>query len=64
MGAYAAKWGIRPEGVEDFRIEQGLEVERPSTLWVPVKRPPGEGSYEAPVGGDVVPVLEGTVSFP
>lgn len=64
LGAYLAECGLLPAGGEGFFIEQGLEMQRPSRLWVEVKRPPGGRPHEVRVGGQVVPILEGTLSGP
>ena len=50
------------EGTNHFISEQGAEMDRPSTLHLLVDRAGGEVT-RVRVGGQVVPVLEGTVRF-
>ena len=50
------------EGTNHFISEQGAEMDRPSTLHLLVDRAGGEVT-RVRVGGQVVPVVEGTVRF-
>ncbi len=64
LGAYLVHHGAVPvqEGTNHFVIEQGAEMNRPSTLYLLVDSFGGQVA-RVRVGGQVVPVLEGTVRF-
>ncbi|MBI4278645.1 MAG: PhzF family phenazine biosynthesis protein [Armatimonadetes bacterium] len=58
LGAYLAHHRALPAD-EAFLISQGVEMHRPSLLWVDVNENPGGGPATVRVGGQVVPVMEG-----
>jgi trans-2,3-dihydro-3-hydroxyanthranilate isomerase len=64
LGAYLVFHEAVPvsEGTNHFLSEQGAEMGRPSTLFLLVDRSGGEVT-RVRVGGQVVPVIEGTVRF-
>jgi len=64
LGAYLVHHEAVPvaEGTNHFLSEQGAEMGRPSTLFLLVDRSGGEVT-RVRVGGQVVPVVEGTVRF-
>jgi trans-2,3-dihydro-3-hydroxyanthranilate isomerase len=52
-----------PEGQTPYRIEQGVEMGRPSVLAARVEAAGGTGT-EAYVAGEVVPIASGTIAVP
>jgi len=64
LGAYLVKHGAVPvtEPTTHIVSEQGIEVSRPSTLFLEIDSTGGEPGAVR-VGGQVVPVIEGTVCF-
>lgn len=63
LGAYLARHGLLPdEPVSSFAIEQGLEMLRPSRIYIEVGRVNGE-IVTLRIGGDSVLVGEGTISW-
>ena len=64
LGAYLAKWKVLPEEkLGDFSIEQGLEMGRPSMLYVNVEVK-GGNPIKVKVGGYSVTLLKGTLRLP
>ena len=64
LGAYLAKWKVLPEEkLGDFSIEQGLEMGRPSMLYVNVEVK-DENPVKVKVGGYSVTLLKGTLRLP
>jgi len=64
LGAYLVHHRAVPvaDATNHFLSEQGAEMGRPSTLFLLVDRSRGEVT-RVRVGGQVVPVVEGTVHF-
>ncbi len=61
LGAYLAVHGSLPAERKTFVVEQGIEMGRPSQVWVEVGRD-GRGMPEViRVGGTSVPVISGTI---
>ncbi len=60
LGAYLAQWRELPDDgpVVSFTIEQGYEIDRPSTIWVEVTREQAAAT-KVRVGGAAVTVLRG-----
>ena len=58
LGAYAARYGLVSE--EQFIVEQGIEMGRPSQIYVIVRRA-GETFTELKIGGQAVIVGEGEI---
>jgi trans-2,3-dihydro-3-hydroxyanthranilate isomerase len=63
LGAYLAASGLVPDGTTDYRIQQGAEIGRPSTLYGTVTASGGTVS-EVRVRGDVVPIAIGEITPP
>ncbi len=64
LGAYLAKWKVLPEEkLGDFSVEQGLEMGRPSMLYVNVEVKDGN-PVKVKVGGYSVTLLKGTLRLP
>jgi trans-2,3-dihydro-3-hydroxyanthranilate isomerase len=63
LGGYLAKADGRSEGVLSWVVGQGVEVGRPSTLYVEAERLGGETSAVR-VGGSAVFVSEGSMTVP
>ncbi len=61
LGAYLAAHGVLPRGQASFVIEQGLEMGRPSQIWVEVARDSTGMPTGIRVGGRTVPVIRGTI---
>lgn len=59
LAAYLSKHRVLGGAVVDTAVEQGVEMGRPSRLYLRAK-PAGGGGLEVHVGGRVVPVAEGT----
>jgi len=63
FGVYLAASGLVPEGTTEYRIEQGAEIGRPSTLYGAVTTEGGSVS-KVTVRGGVVPVATGEITPP
>jgi trans-2,3-dihydro-3-hydroxyanthranilate isomerase len=63
LGAYLAVHGILPRDRESFVIEQGVEMGRPSRIWVGVERDAAGMPTAIRVGGSTVPVIAGTIQL-
>jgi trans-2,3-dihydro-3-hydroxyanthranilate isomerase len=63
LGAYLAVHGILPAKQISFMIEQGIEMGRPSQIWVEVVRDATGMPATIRVGGSTVPVIRGTIEI-
>jgi trans-2,3-dihydro-3-hydroxyanthranilate isomerase len=63
LGAYLAAHGVLPRDRSSFVIEQGVEMGRPSRIWVEVTRDDGGMPARIRVGGTTVPVVRGTITI-
>jgi trans-2,3-dihydro-3-hydroxyanthranilate isomerase len=63
FGVYLAASGLVPDGTTDYRIHQGAEIGRPSTLYGTVTTDGGSVSAVT-VRGGVVPVATGEITPP
>lgn len=63
LGAYLAVHGILPKTQTAFVLEQGIEMGRPSRLWVEVIRDATGMPTTLRVGGTTVPVIRGTIEM-
>lgn len=61
LGAYLAAHGLLPRDRSAFFIEQGIEMDRPSRIWVEVGRGGDGVPVTIRVGGSTVPVIRGTI---
>ncbi|HEX7548043.1 MAG TPA: PhzF family phenazine biosynthesis protein [Candidatus Methylomirabilis sp.] len=61
LGAYLAVHGVLPRERKSFVIEQGIEMGRPSRIWVEVSRDAAGLPTTIRVGGSTVPVIRGTI---
>jgi trans-2,3-dihydro-3-hydroxyanthranilate isomerase len=61
LGAYLAVHGVLPKTQTAFMLEQGIEMGRPSRLWVEVVRDATGMPTTLRVGGTTVPVIRGTI---
>jgi trans-2,3-dihydro-3-hydroxyanthranilate isomerase len=61
LGAYLAVHGVLPKTQTAFVLEQGIEMGRPSRLWVEVIRDAAGMPTTVRVGGTTVPVIRGTI---
>ena len=61
LGAYLAVHGVLPKNQTWFVLEQGIEMGRPSRLWVEVVRDATGMPKTLRVGGTTVPVIRGTI---
>jgi trans-2,3-dihydro-3-hydroxyanthranilate isomerase len=61
LGAYLAVHGILPKTQTAFMLEQGIEMGRPSRIWVEVIRDALGMPATIRVGGTTVPVIRGTI---
>jgi trans-2,3-dihydro-3-hydroxyanthranilate isomerase len=61
LGAYLAVHGVLPKTQTAFVVEQGIEMGRPSRLWVEVIRDATDMPTTIRVGGTTVPVIRGTI---
>lgn len=61
LGAYLAAHGVLPTTQTAFVLEQGIEMGRPSRLWVEVVRDATGMPTTIRVGGTTVPVIRGTI---
>jgi trans-2,3-dihydro-3-hydroxyanthranilate isomerase len=62
LGAYLAVHGVLPKTQTAFALEQGIEMGRPSRLWVEVLRNAAGMPTTLRVGGTTVPVIRGTIA--
>ena len=62
LGAYLIQYGVIPPGqpTAEMVSEQGYEIDRPSTVYIEVDGAPN-AITQVRVGGQVVPLIEGTV---
>ena len=63
LGAYLAVHGVLPKTQTAFVLEQGIEMGRPSRLWVEVIRDAAGMPTTLRVGGTTVPVIRGTIEL-
>ena len=63
LGAYLAVHGVLPKTQKAFVLEQGIEMGRPSRLWVEVIRETNGMPTTIRVGGTTVPVIRGTIDL-
>ena len=63
LGAYLAVHGVLPKNQTAFVVEQGIEMGRPSRLWVEVTRDVTGMPTTIRVGGTTVPVIRGTIEM-
>lgn len=63
LGAYLAAHGVLPRERQSFVLEQGVEMGRPSQLWVEVTRDATGMPTLLRVGGTTVPVIRGTITL-
>ena len=63
LGAYLAVHGVLPKTQTAFVLEQGIEMGRPSRLWVEVIRNAAGMPTTLRVGGTTVPVIRGTIEL-
>ena len=63
LGAYLAVHGVLPKTQTAFVLEQGIEMGRPSRLWVEVIRDAAGMPTTVRVGGTTVPVIRGTIDM-
>jgi len=63
LGAYLAVHGTLPPKQTSFMIEQGIEMGRPSQIWVEVVRDAVGMPATIRVGGSTVPVIRGTIEI-
>jgi len=61
LGAYLAVHGVLAKSQTEFVLEQGIEMGRPSRLWVEVIRDAAGMPVTLRVGGTTVPVIRGTI---
>ena len=61
LGAYLAVHGVLPKTQTAFMLEQGIEMGRPSRIWIEVSRDPAGMPTTIRVGGTTVPVIRGTI---
>ncbi len=61
LGAYLAVHGVLPKTQTAFMLEQGIEMGRPSRIWIEVMRDPAGTPTTIRVGGTTVPVIRGTI---
>jgi trans-2,3-dihydro-3-hydroxyanthranilate isomerase len=63
FGVYLAASGLVPDGTTEYRIEQGAEIGRPSTLYGAITTAGGTVS-KVTVRGGVVPIATGEITPP
>jgi trans-2,3-dihydro-3-hydroxyanthranilate isomerase len=63
LGAYLAAHGVLPRDRTSFIIDQGVEMGRPSRIWVEVGRDGSGVPNSIRVGGTTVPVISGTIQL-
>ena len=61
LGAYLAAHGALPRNRSSFEVEQGVEMGRPSRMWVEVTRDAAGLPVRLRVGGNTVPVIRGMI---
>jgi trans-2,3-dihydro-3-hydroxyanthranilate isomerase len=61
LGAYLAVHGVLPKTQTAFMLEQGIEMGRPSRIWIEVIRDSAGMPTTIRVGGTTVPVIRGTI---
>jgi trans-2,3-dihydro-3-hydroxyanthranilate isomerase len=61
LGAYLAVHGVLSKTQTAFVLDQGIEMGRPSRLWVEVTRDAAGMPTTVRVGGTAVPVIRGTI---
>lgn len=61
LGAYLAVHGVLPKTQTTFMLEQGIEMGRPSRIWIEVIRDPAGMPTTIRVGGTTVPVIRGMI---
>lgn len=61
LGAYLAVHGVLPKTQTTFMLEQGIEMGRPSRIWIEVIRDTAGMPTTIRVGGTTVPVIRGTI---
>ncbi len=61
LGAYLAAHGVLSKSQTTFVLEQGIEMGRPSRMWVEVIRDAAGMPTTLRVGGTTVPVIRGTI---
>lgn len=61
LGAYLAVHGVLPKTQTAFMLEQGIEMGRPSRIWIEVIRDTAGMPTTIRVGGTTVPVIRGTI---
>jgi len=64
LGAYLAIHGVLPRDRRTLWVEQGIEMGRPSRMWVEVERDEAGMPVGVRVGGTAVPVISGTIHVP
>lgn len=62
LGAYLAAQGVLPKTQTAFILEQGIEMGRPSRLWIEVIRDSTGMPATIRVGGTTVPVIRGSIN--
>jgi trans-2,3-dihydro-3-hydroxyanthranilate isomerase len=63
LGAYLAVHGVLPKSETAFFLEQGIEMGRPSRIWVEVTRDAAGLPATVRVGGPTVRVIQGTIEI-
>jgi trans-2,3-dihydro-3-hydroxyanthranilate isomerase len=63
LGAYLAAHGVLPKSDAAFVLEQGVEMGRPSRIWVEVIRNATGMPTSVRVGGNTVRVIRGTIEI-
>ena len=63
LGAYLAVHGVLPRERQTLVVEQGIEMGRPSRMWVEVERDAAGMPVGVRVGGTAVPVISGTIKL-
>jgi trans-2,3-dihydro-3-hydroxyanthranilate isomerase len=61
LGVYLAVHGVLPKTQTAFMLEQGIEMGRPSRIWIEVIRDAAGMPTTVRVGGTTVPVIRGTI---
>lgn len=64
LGAYLAVHGALPRERRTLVVEQGVEMGRPSRMWVEIERDATGMPVAVRVGGSAVPVVSGTIHLP
>jgi trans-2,3-dihydro-3-hydroxyanthranilate isomerase len=63
LGAYLAAHGVLPKTQTAFVVEQGIEMGRPSRMWVEVGRDATGMPTTVRVGGHTIRVIRGTIEM-